>query len=139
MSNNQVQSSTKTVVAQGVIKGFNKGAKKTTHPTAPKVHRNRFLSFDRAPTETTTKWIRVETPMPNPDFQDAANKMMEETPGSRVTRVETTSVTKFYRYREPETRLSTTGIFEISLETILDDLREYFPESDIREIQFASQ
>lgn len=139
MSSNQVQSSTKAVMAQGVLKNFGKGAKKTTHQAPSKAHRNRFLSFDRMPTESTTKWVRVETPMTNPDFQEAASKMMEAVPGSRATRIETTSVIKYFRYRDPETRLSTTGIFEVPLETILDDLREYFPESDIREIQFTSQ
>lgn len=137
MSSNQAQTSTKTVIAQGVVRGFNKGAKKTTHPTTTKAHRNRFLDFQREKPEATTKWIRVETPMASPDFQEAASRMVDAVPGSRMTRVETTSITKLYRYREPETRLSTTGIFEIPLDVILDDLREFYPESEIVEIQFT--
>lgn len=137
MSSSQATSATKTVIAQGVIKSLNKGAKKTTHSVAPKVHRNRFLDFKCEKSEATTKWIRVETPMASPDFQEAAGRMVEAVPGSRMTRVETTSITKMYRYREPETRLSTTGIFEIPLDVILNDLREFYPEAEIAEIQFT--
>lgn len=140
MSSNQVQNSTKTILAQGVIKGLSKGAKKTTHPAVPKTsHRNRFLSFDRQPNEVTTKWIRVETPMSNFDFQDAATKLVNAVAGTRMTRIESISVTKLYRYREPEMRMSTTGIFEIPFDVVLDDLKEYFQECDITEIQFQSQ
>lgn len=140
MSSNQVQSVTKTVLAQGVLKGLSKGAKKTSHPAPTKdTHRNRFLSFDRHPNEVTTKWIRVETPMSNFDFQEAAGKLINGVAGSRMTRIESISVTKLYRYREPEMRISTTGIFEIPFDVVLDDLKEYFQECDITEIHFQSQ